>query len=105
MHHCNVLRFGSCRWLAVDPKGLTGERGFDHANIFFNPDNQSASLPGRLAHQIRKVADAADLERSRLLAWIIAWSGFSAACSLEDHMPPTFALGIAEFAASTKLNR
>jgi streptomycin 6-kinase len=26
MHHGNVLNFGSRGWLAIDPKGLIGER-------------------------------------------------------------------------------
>lgn len=51
MHHGNVLRFGSRGWLAIDPKGLIGERGFDHANIFCNPDDQMATMRGRLARE------------------------------------------------------
>jgi streptomycin 6-kinase len=29
-----VLDFETSGWLAIDPKGLIGERGFDFANIF-----------------------------------------------------------------------
>lgn len=103
MHHSNVLRFASRGWLAIDPKGLVGERGFDHANIFCNPDNQIATMPGRLGRQIRVVAEAADLEPNRLLSWVLAWAGLSAAFSLEDSVPSEFAatvLRIAEFAAA-----
>jgi streptomycin 6-kinase len=49
MNHGNVLRFGPRGWLAIDPKGLIGERGFDHANIFCNPDDQMATMSDRLA--------------------------------------------------------
>ena len=38
LHHDNVLDFGVRGWLAIDPKRLVGERGFDFANIFTNPD-------------------------------------------------------------------
>jgi streptomycin 6-kinase len=38
LHHENVLDFGERRWLAIDPHGLHGERFFDFANIFTNPD-------------------------------------------------------------------
>jgi streptomycin 6-kinase len=38
LHHGNVLDFGVRGWLAIDPKGHLGERGFDFANIFSNPD-------------------------------------------------------------------
>jgi streptomycin 6-kinase len=100
MHHGNVLNFGSRGWLAIDPKGLVGERYFDYANIFCNPDHETAAMPGRLAHQLRVVADAAHLERRRLLAWVVAWAGLSAAFSLDDGRPPdTGRLRVAELAA------
>ena len=38
IHHGNVLDFGPRGWLAIDPKRLAGERGFDFANLFCNPD-------------------------------------------------------------------
>jgi streptomycin 6-kinase len=99
MHHDNVLNFGSRGWLAIDPKGLIGERYFDYANIFCNPDDKTATTPGRLARQIRVVADAAGLERKRLQEWVLAWAGLSAAFSLDDGRPPHTALSIAEIAA------
>jgi streptomycin 6-kinase len=99
MHHGNVLNFGSRGWLAIDPKGLVGERYFDYANIFCNPDHETATMPGRLAHQLRVVADAAHLERRRLLAWVVAWAGLSAAFSLDDGRPPDTGLRVAELAA------
>jgi streptomycin 6-kinase len=104
MHHGNVLDFGARGWLAIDPKGLVGERSFDYANMFCNPDHATATAPGRLARQVRIVADAADLERARLLAWIVAWAGLSAAFSLEDGLNPDGALKIGELAAA-ELNR
>jgi streptomycin 6-kinase len=100
MHHGNVLRFGSRGWLAIDPKGLIGERGFDHANIFCNPDDQMATMRGRLAREVKVVTEAADLESDRLLSWVLAWAGLSAAFSLEDHAPCATALRIAELAAA-----
>jgi streptomycin 6-kinase len=101
MHHGNVLNFGPRRWLAIDPKGLIGERYFDYANIFCNPDDATASRPGRLARQAGVVAEAAHLERSRLLAWVVAWAGLSAAFSLDDGLPPDGArLRVAELAVA-----
>jgi streptomycin 6-kinase len=100
MHHGNVLRFGSRGWLAIDPKGLIGERGFDHANIFCNPDDQMATMPGRLAREVKVVAEAADLESNRLLSWVLAWAGLSAAFSLEDHASCAAALRIAQLAVA-----
>lgn len=100
MHHGNVLNFGSRGWLAIDPKGLVGERYFDYANIFCNPDDETATRPGRLARQVRVVADAAGLQRNRLLAWILAWAGLSAAFLLDDERPADSALRVAELAVA-----
>jgi streptomycin 6-kinase len=81
IHHDNVLDFGPRGWLAIDPKGLIGERGFDYANIFCNPDHATATAPGRIARQVDVVAATAGIERRRLLQWVVAWAGLSAAFS------------------------
>jgi streptomycin 6-kinase len=44
------------------------------------------------------VADAAGLERGRLLRWVLAYAGLSAAWSLEDGDDPGLALAVAEVA-------
>ncbi|MFS8046341.1 aminoglycoside phosphotransferase family protein [Rhizobium sp. BR 314] len=102
VHHGNFLDFTGRGWLAIDPKGLVGERGFDYANLFCNPDHSVATTPGRLARQVDVVIDAARLERRRLLQWIVAWAGLSAAWLIEDgldeHIRPT--LQIADIAAA-----
>jgi streptomycin 6-kinase len=100
IHHGNVLDFGARGWLAIDPKGLVGERGFDFANLFCNPDRATATATGRLARQVEVVAVAAGLERGRLLRWILAFAGLSAAWSLEDGDEPTLALAVAELASA-----
>jgi streptomycin 6-kinase len=100
IHHGNVLDAGPRGWVTVDPKGLVGERGFDFANIFCNPDPEIATAPGRLARQAHVVADAAGLERARLLRWVIAYAGLSAAWTLGERGDPRPALPVAELAAS-----
>jgi streptomycin 6-kinase len=100
LHHGNILDAGPRGWLAIDPKRLVGERGFDFANIFCNPDLEIATAPGRLARQVQVVAAAAGLERVRLLQWVLAYAGLSAAWSLNDGEIPLLALAVAELAAS-----
>jgi streptomycin 6-kinase len=99
VHHGNILDFGSRGWLAIDPKGVLGERCYDYANIFCNPDLAAATAPGRLARQATIVAEAAHLDRTRLLQWILAYAGLSAAWSMEDGDDPALALAVAEMAA------
>jgi streptomycin 6-kinase len=100
IHHGNVLDFGPRGWLVIDPKGLIGERAFDYANLFCNPDIETAASPGRLARRLEVVARAAALDRSRLLRWIVAWAGLSAAFAIEDGASPKGALTVAELAAA-----
>ncbi len=100
LHHANILDAGPRGWLAVDPKGLIGERGFDFANIFCNPNATIATAPNRFAKQASVVAQAAHLDRRRLLQWILAYAGLSAAWSLtSDSEDPHLALSIAHLAA------
>ncbi|MFJ2427545.1 aminoglycoside phosphotransferase family protein [Pseudomonas sp. NPDC087804] len=84
MHHDNVLDFGERGWLAIDPKRVTGERGFDYANLICNPDLPSATNPQRFRRQLEVITDAAGLDRQRLLQWVLAFAGLSAAWFLED---------------------
>jgi len=100
IHHGNILNFGERGWLAIDPKGLVGERTFDYANLFCNPDHATATAAGRLSQQIHVVADAVGLERGRLLRWILAWAGLSVAWHLKDGARPQTALRVANIAAA-----
>jgi len=84
IHHSNILDFQHHGWLAIDPKGLVGERGFDYANIFANEDLPTITASGRLQRQLRIVVSEAGLEPKRLLQWIVAYSGLSAAWFLGD---------------------
>jgi streptomycin 6-kinase len=94
LHHENVLDFNG-KWLAIDPKGLLGDRGFDFANIFCNPDIEMASQPGRLEKQAFIVAEAANIDYKRLLKWIFAYASLSAVWILEDGDAPDLPLGVA----------
>ena len=100
LHHGNVLDFGPRGWLAIDPKRLVGERGFEFANILRNPDRETATAPGRLARQATVVAEAAGLERARLLKWVLAYAGLSAAWLLGDGEAPELDVAVAEMTAS-----
>jgi streptomycin 6-kinase len=100
IHHDNVLDFGDRGWLAIDPKRLVGDRGFDYANIFCNPDLATATDPVRFARRVEVIGAAAGLERRRLLQWILAWAGLSAAWFLSDGVRPDIDAKVAELAAA-----
>lgn len=102
LHHGNVLDFGPRGWLAIDPKRLHGERGFDFANILRNPDLDPAivTAPGRLERQASVIAEAAGLDRRRLLQWVLALAGLSAAWILGDGEEPALDLAVARIVAA-----
>ncbi|WP_337262437.1 MULTISPECIES: aminoglycoside phosphotransferase family protein [unclassified Serratia (in: enterobacteria)] len=99
IHHDNVLDFAERGWLAIDPKRLYGERGFDYANIFCNPNYGIATDPDIFHRRVEQICTLARLERSRLLQWILAWAGLSAAWFLEDGEAADIDFRVAELAA------
>jgi streptomycin 6-kinase len=98
LHHENVLDGGERGWLLIDPKGLLGERAYEYATTLCNPDEALALSPGRLARQADVVAQAARLDRGRLLRWTLAHAGVSAAWCMTDGFDPAPALALAEIA-------
>jgi streptomycin 6-kinase len=100
LHHENVLDFGALGWLAIDPKGLLGERTFDFVNLLRNPYAELATSPERFRRQATVIAEAAGLDRTRLLRWTLAFAGLSAAWIIGNGDEPVLDLAIAELAAS-----
>lgn len=100
IHHANVLDFGKRGWLAIDPKGLYGERGFDYANLFCNPDGDTAIAPGVFARRVEIVTRAAAIDAQRLLLWVLAWAGLSAVWRREDGDDARRTLDVARLAGA-----
>ncbi|MGO4595277.1 aminoglycoside phosphotransferase family protein [Leifsonia sp. 2TAF2] len=96
LHHGNVLDFGSRGWLAIDPKPLHGDPGFDVANILCNPDAAIALAPGRLERTVIVVSDETGMPVRRVLQWTFAWSALSAIWSEQDGTDASPAAGIAQ---------
>ena len=83
-HHSNILDFRARGWLAIDPKGVIGERYYDYVNVLCNPDLESCVDPMRFSRQVEVIVNAAGLDRQRLLQWVLAHAALSAAWFLED---------------------
>jgi streptomycin 6-kinase len=100
LHHGNVLDGGPRGWLAIDPKRLIGERGFDFANILCNPEDGPVLVPERFARQVAVITEAGRIDRALLLGWTLAYAGLSAAWILDDGDDASLPLGVAELAAA-----
>lgn len=84
LHHGNVLDFGPRGWLVIDPKGLIGDRGYDHANMLCNPDVATALTQGVFGRRVEVVSAASDIAPTCLMSWLLAYCGLSAAWTLAD---------------------
>lgn len=107
LHHANVLDFGQRGWLAIDPKGLLGDRALEYCVLFGNPDLADPRRPvaeAAFERRFVQVAHEAALDPSRLRDWIIAWAGLSASWFIEDGNPlAALSLSIAERAHALPL--
>ena len=98
LHHDNVLDSGEGGWLAIDPKGLIGETGFDYANMVGNPGIEVSGAPGVLARRMGIVCAETGFAPRRFLTWVLAWMGLSAAWTLDGGGDASPALELARLA-------
>jgi streptomycin 6-kinase len=99
LHHFNILRSERAGWLAIDPKGLVGDRCFDVCQFLHNP------MPNPIpVHTNRRRLDIfaaeLDLDRRRLTNWSVVHAVLNACWNYEEGLPFASALAFAEQAQS-----
>jgi streptomycin 6-kinase len=101
LHHSNVLDGGPRGWLAIDPKGLLGERTYDVANLLGNPwpHGDIVHDSGRMLAIGRLYADRLGMDADRVLAFALAHAGLAASWHLDDRSAPAYRLKCAEVLA------
>ena len=97
LHHDNVLH-SPRGWLAIDPKGLIGERTYELANLLCNPQPHGTIVhrPERMLRLAELYAERLALNVQRVLGFALAHAGLSAAWSLEDGGDASYRLKCAE---------
>ncbi|MGH6986955.1 MAG: aminoglycoside phosphotransferase family protein [Caulobacteraceae bacterium] len=98
VHHGNVLWGGARGWLAIDPKGLLGDRAFDYANLLCNPWGPKAVSRERLEVRLAVIALEGRISRERMALNLLAWAGLSAAWTMDDGEDASHALAMARLA-------
>lgn len=90
LHHDNVLH-APRGWLAIDPKGVSGDPAYEPANAFRNPYSAGDMVfrPDRLAHLADRFTHRLGYQRDRLLGWAAAHCALSILWSREDGVDPT----------------
>lgn len=84
LHHFNILRAQRANWLAIDPKGLAGDRCFDVCQFFRNPRRMSRAVNRR---RLDIFCTELGLERDRTKAWCFVHAILDACWSFEDGQP------------------
>ena len=100
LHHGNVLDFGGAAGSRSTPSASWASAASISRTCSAIPTSRSRPRPGVWRAQASVVAEAAGLDRPRLLRWILAWAGLSAAWHLEDGETAETALAVARLAAA-----
>jgi streptomycin 6-kinase len=89
LHHDNILFDEARGWLAIDPKGVAGEREFEPAMALKNPEGCEAFFcrPDIMLRRIDAMSDLLNLDRSRVLRWNFAQAMLSTLWMVEDGFP------------------
>ena len=90
LHHDNVLAAQGGRWLAIDPKGVVGEREFEVYALLRNPLGWPLAQPDPahvLRRRIDQIADRLGLDRERMRLWSVAQCVLSAWWDYSDSNP------------------
>ncbi|EKD65525.1 MAG: hypothetical protein ACD_50C00064G0008 [uncultured bacterium] len=88
LNHSNILSAQREPWLAIDPKGVIGEREYEIGVLLRNPQPELLRLPDPkevLERRIDQLANELNLDRERTHGWGIAQAVLSAWWIIEDN--------------------
>ena len=86
LHHYNVLK-STRGWLAIDPKGVVGPKGYEVGPLLINPVHRFLNGSDPKSQTEKRVAilsERLDMERERICSWGICHAVLSAWWSIED---------------------
>ena len=95
LHHYNILRAERAEWLAIDPKGLAGDRHFDVCQFMSNPRRRPMDRRV-LSRRLDLLCDALGLQPKGARAWCVVHAVLNACWALEDGAPIAEELAWAE---------
>lgn len=87
LHHDNILSAASGGWVAIDPKGIAGDRGYEVGSFMLNRLPVGASeavLTEVLARRLSLFSDELRIDRRRLARWAFCHAVLSALWDFEE---------------------
>jgi streptomycin 6-kinase len=86
-HHLNILQQGKSSWVAIDPKGVIGDRAFEMGSYLYNPipdllNNQD--IESIIKSRIDILVNITGVDRKRIIAWSVVRAVLSSIWSIED---------------------
>jgi streptomycin 6-kinase len=89
LHHDNILLDARRGWLAIDPKGVVGERAYEAGALLRNPTEDAArfATPAIIERRVRILCERLALDRARVLGWCFSQAVLSAVwAALDGHV-------------------
>ena len=83
LHHGNLLNSEVRGWVAIDPHGLLGERGYDVGPLLLNPWNHNPAM--LVGPRLDRLSDHLSLPRDRLASWGLVRAVLAAVWTAQDH--------------------
>ena len=87
LHHANILFSAERGWVAIDPKGIVGDRGYEVGSFMLNQLSASASDSSCmtiLGRRLSIFADELQISRARLALWAFCHAVLSALWDMEE---------------------
>ena len=88
LHHYNILEDAKRGWIAIDPKGVIGEKAYQAARYFSNPNSEFNILPdpvGITRQRVEIISRELEVGPERLLMWAFVDCILGACWSIEDN--------------------
>jgi len=98
IYHENILESSVRGWLAIDPQCLFGERTYDLANTFYNPNGFADLVESSetIQQRCQIFSKQLKIDTKRILEYAFAYGCLSAAWCIEDGQSPESTLRIAK---------
>ena len=102
LHHANILFSAARGWLAIDPKGIAGDPGYEVGSFMLNQlpaDASESATMNVLAERLTLLSAELQISRIRLARWAFCHAVLSALWDFEEASDWTGTIRIAEMLA------